>query len=121
MALGIDISGVDDIDIALSPVDGPTALLQALARRLQTPAGSLFYDPNYGLDVRQWVHAGAMPVSRIEAAVEGELLKDERVSDARCSASFASGALQLQVAVTTDEDETYELTLGVNSDIVELL
>lgn len=61
---------------------GWDALQKVLLRRLTTRRGSLFYDADFGMDVRAWVNAGVTQQNLWELAtlVKRELGKDERVS-----------------------------------------
>jgi hypothetical protein len=58
---GTDISCYPDLDGSFGLVSGFTLIAQDLARRLETPRGGLFYDSNYGTDVRGWVNAAGTP------------------------------------------------------------
>jgi hypothetical protein len=62
-------------------VKGIQVLLQALARRLSTPRGGLFYDLSYGFDIRQFLNARINSATKYEliAGVENEVLQDARV------------------------------------------
>ena len=64
--IGTDLYCISDLDPAGRTVSGPEALAQAIARRLQTPRGALAAigdDPDYGLDLRDYVgdDVGAAP------------------------------------------------------------
>ncbi len=126
--LGVDFACVDDIDPSLSLVDGRTGLAHAAARRISAARGMLFYDPNYGVDVRGQISA---PFSATQTArlVESEVIKDERVNSAAADVSFIevpSGpdeddgdvviALELE-----DDDGPFDLTIKVTDLTVELL
>lgn len=78
---GSDISTVPDLDPSYSVITGPRVVAEAVARRLITPRGGLFYDLNYGYDVRQFLNAIITPglASTISSQCEQEALKDERV------------------------------------------
>lgn len=118
---GEDLAGVDDIDFALSTVTGMKAVGQAVARRLITPAGALFYDPDYGYDLRQFMNAAfiAQP-SDLSARVEEEALKDERVLAARARVSFINGALTVRLVLETAFG-VFPLTLTVDALSVQVL
>jgi hypothetical protein len=90
---GSDFRGVSDIDAnwtfgsgdssAQAP-NSVTVITEALARRLLTPAGSLWYDANYGYDVRELVSSTKTPEATA-ARVEAECRKDERVDSCDCT------------------------------------
>lgn len=102
---GQDIDAFSDLNPALVLVGGLANLGQALAHRLETPRGSLFYAPNYGTDVRAYLNAAINPVilARLRSEVQGECLKDERVQTCSCTVTFNSalGVLNLQINVVT--------------------
>lgn len=54
-AFGIDASAIPDLSTA-TEATGYLSLGEAIYRRLISPRGSLFYDPDYGFDLRQWIH-----------------------------------------------------------------
>lgn len=74
-------------------------VVQAVARRLQTPRGGLWYDPDYGTDLRQYLN-GARSRFRVSRDVENEALKDERVLAASASVTFASQTMTVVLALT---------------------
>ncbi len=97
------------------------ALAQALTRRLQTQRGSLFYDADYGLDLRYFLNT---PVNafQLETQIEAECLKDERVLDADASVLWNPALFTLTVSVSvTTAQGSYDYTIGVSEATVELL
>lgn len=104
---GSDFSAVDDLDANLSVVSGRTCLIQALLRRISTPRGALFYAPDYGIDIGAFVNTTSDP-RVIEAAVESEILTDERVNNARATVTVTDPADQ---SVTGGKAFTIELSL----------
>lgn len=121
---GTDISAVDDLDRDFTLVSGETTLAQALARRLQTPRGGLFYDPDYGYDVRELLLESltAARISQAQAAISAECVKDERVVTATAAITFnaAEESLTIEVEIET-ADGTFDLVLSVDNVTVELL
>jgi hypothetical protein len=108
--LGVDFSCVDDIDANLTIVSGPQCLGQAVARRIGTPRFGLFYDADYGTDIRSRINA--VPSQRVASQlVEIESLKDERVEDCRATVRYVPASnvpagevpesLQVEVALKT--------------------
>ena len=80
--LGVDLAWPgNDIDAGGAYVSGVAALTQALLRRLTTPRGGLFYDPNYGTDIRAWV---------------GETTTPDRVSTLQQQIAYARFNVELQ-------------------------
>jgi len=122
--LGSDISCYPDMDSSGAIVSGRTCLAQALARRLTTPRGGLFYDTNYGTDVRLYLSEGMTKEaqSRIKAAIESECLKDERVSNCSAEVVFnpAAQTLKLTISVGT-ADGPFKLVADVSKLTLDLL
>jgi len=118
---GSDFSCVEDIDANLSTVSGRTCLIQALVRRLLAPRGSLWSDPNYGADIREFLNTPAR-VEVVSQVVQNECLKDERVEDVSADVEYLdeTETLQIKLAVT-DEDGPFALTLLVGALTYELL
>jgi phage baseplate assembly protein W len=98
-SLGVDIECLDDISAKLVLVSGARNVALAIARRLRTPRGGLFYDRNYGFDLRQFCNADvtADTMREIRAGVEAEALKDERVQEARCVVTWEPTAERFRV------------------------
>jgi len=117
---GDDIGGVFDISADLLVVRGRVALSHAIARRLTTPRGGLFYDLSYGHDVRQYVNAPSVQPGTIESQVSTECLKDERVLDATVSVIGVGEELRIEVLLI-DAQGPFRLTLKVTQLTVELL
>lgn len=65
-------------------VTGPQVLLEALARRLNTPRGGLLYDASYGFDIRQFINARMNDETSylLTTGVEAELTADPRILSA---------------------------------------
>jgi len=77
--LGRDFSALPDL--SLSVQSGARNLAEALARRLITPRGGLFYDPSYGTDIREFINSEDDDETRFEMTtrISAEIDKDERV------------------------------------------
>lgn len=125
--LGTDISCVEGLDPAFTVVSGTTALSQAIARRLITPRGSLFYDEDYGLDLRAYLNADIATATsfgyQLGAQIEAECLKDERVATVAASVTYdaITEKLTARIIGTASTSETFRLTLSISSVTVELL
>jgi len=90
---GSDLSCIYDSDERMTTVDynSPVAIVQAIIRRLITDRGQLPDDPDYGTNVRKYLHK---PLTRrqivaVENDIRAEALKDERVQNAAVEASYA--------------------------------
>lgn len=122
--LGVDIDGVFDVGRSLSLAFAIKNLGNALCRRLITPRGSLFYDPNYGIDVRDYLKAGFTPsrLASLRSEITAEVLKDERVQSADVSVAVNQQAATMTITIVVDiASGPFELMIGVDSLTVELL
>jgi hypothetical protein len=118
-SLGTDISGVDDLDPALSVVGGRRALAEAVARRLGTPAGTNQDDPSYGFDLTDAV-GSSMPPDEIEQQALAQARLEEEVEEARAN-TVVTGSLDAQVVEMTitliDAQGPFAFTLRVDADL----
>lgn len=100
-------------------------LIEALSRRLSTAKGSLFYDPEYGEDLRLYLNQEmtADVLDAIKVAIEQQLERDERVQEARCKVVFNSQAFSLKINITVTPfiGKTFTLVLSVDKLSVQLL
>ena len=124
---GKDLSCVTDLDPTLRVVSGRTALMQAIARHLITPRGRLEGDPNYGFDLAGYLNDDVTQddIAWMEAQIEAECLKDERVESATVTVAVRSLRaltieLDIQVLIT-DASGPFQFTLRASEVTVELL
>jgi len=124
-SLGTDIGtpGAADLDPYFGLVREGRCLVEAIARRLVTPRGSLFYAPSYGYDLRQGVNSDLDPADlrEIEHAAAEECRADERVDDVQLTAAFSDDRLTLSGWVTAITGQTFRLTLAVSDVTVIIL
>ncbi len=95
--LGTDFSGVDDIDNNLTMVSGRKMLAQAIVRRWITDPGGLFYDPEYGAGLLNYLSDIVDDVGSIAALLSAEARKDERVEDCQVSVVWDAATETLSV------------------------
>lgn len=117
---GLDIGGILDITATFKVVRGREALAHAIGRRLTTPRGGLFYDLNYGHDVRQYLNAPLPQAGVIESQVAAECLKDERVRDVTVDVQRVGESISIYLALV-DERGPFRLTVSVTKVTAELL
>jgi hypothetical protein len=127
LGFGTDIDVISDLPASFVLADGPRNLANAIARRLDTPAGALIGigdDADYGFDIRSRLNADLTMVElqALIGQVERECLKDERVQAAAVapSYSFAAYALALDITLTTAAGP-YRLVLGIGTASVDVL
>lgn len=114
MDLGSDFAGILDVDAALTVVSGWRNLGHALARRLTTPNGSLFYAPDYGYDLRSLLNAAVRDVGRIESRIVQEMLKDKRVAKATATVTFDGETLTAHIGITPKGQDNPAFSLVMN-------
>lgn len=122
--LGVDVDCILDPGYVWLLCSGFRNLGNALARRLSTPRGALFYDPGYGLDLRSYLNAGLTDakLSELVSAIGSECEKDERVQQADVTAtySYQTSTLRVRIEVLT-ADGPFRLILGVDQVTVAIL
>jgi phage baseplate assembly protein W len=121
---GIDFACVDDITPSFTLAAGLKNLGMALARRFSTPRGGLWYDPEYGLDLRQFVDmdVSSAEVNNLPKECAAEARKDERIHDADVRIRFQRRAATMKVTINgLWLDGPYRLVLGVSQLDVKLL
>ena len=86
--LGTDLKCIPDLYFV--PVTGYLNLSYAILRRWQTPRGGLFYDPDYGTDLRDWVNQSSAPAGlfRLASSAANEAEKDPRVVSCACQVVY---------------------------------
>jgi hypothetical protein len=110
---------VEVIDVG-PDMDLADDLLTTLIDRLTCEKGSHWYDESIGTDLRRFVGA-AVNASTIENAAEQECLGDERVADARATATLqADGTFDLALSGESS-DGPFEFALTVDEVTARLL
>lgn len=122
--LGQDVSCFSGLDPSFTLVGGLANLGQALLHRLQTPRGGLFYDSNYGTDIRAYCNdtITAEKIAQVAAAVQAECVKDERVEACSASVNFDFTTKTLNIGLTgSTSSGPFQFILAVTSVTIELL
>ena len=119
---GTAIDGIFDVGARFSFATGLANLGNSIARRLITQRGSLPWDLDCGTDVRMFLNHGSTPQARfaVQAAVNDECLKDERVDTCSTDAAFGQDTLTLTIAISTAAGP-FRLVLLVDSLTVTIL
>jgi len=118
---GADLTALPELKFQLK--DGLGNLGEALARRLLTSRGGLFYDPTYGWDLRRYLNEVLDEATEYEMKilVEQELEKDPRVYRATVEGVAKDlRRIHLEVLVETAAGP-FRLTLAVSDVSVEVL
>lgn len=94
---GTTVSCVTDLAAPARLVSGLRVVGEAVARRLTTPAGGLIDDPEYGLDLRQYVNGdlARADLDRLASEIESEARKDERVARVAATVTYDERARKL--------------------------
>jgi len=119
---GRSLSCVSDLQPDFAVVTGRRLLAEAIVRRITTPRGRLIDDPNYGIDVREWLLDSVTPsdLQRLPAVVDAEIQQDERIVGSTTTAIYNAGVLTLSITLDPGESP-FTLTLAVSELTVELL
>jgi phage baseplate assembly protein W len=119
---GSDFDCTDDLTAEMREVSGPMALAQNVYRRLSTPRGMVIDAPDYGRDLRDYLHKGLTPTEQtsIPGEVRAEVLKEQRIENADVRVtSFADEAMTLAIRCESAEGP-FSLTLDVTAAAVVL-
>ncbi len=119
---GVDFRSLPTFDWGTK--SGASNLLEAAYWRLVTPRGALSYDPDYGLDLRQFVQRPWNPSLKyeMETLIAAELEKDPRIERAFVDAQQIDlEQVQISIRIRAEEDEEFTLVIGVNKLTLEVL
>jgi len=120
--LGDDLTAVPDLELMIH--SGLPNLAEAITRRLTTPRGGLFYDPDYGMDLRRYLNEAATEEVQFEIArlAEEQAEEDPRVARATAQVSFEPATRTLTVHLTLElATEPSPLVLEANKVTVGVL
>lgn len=127
---GSDISTFGASGVEVDPlfpfISGPTAVLQACARRLMTPLGFFDKYPTYGYDLREQLGRRMTPITiaRMKPEIQKQLELDERVRRAEVVDFFENGAntgvFIMRIRITLAEGP-FTLVLQASSLTVDVL
>jgi hypothetical protein len=127
--LGTDVALLTGLAPVWGLASGKLNLAYAIVRRLQTPRGGLFPDPDYGYDVVAWLNAslaigptGSAQLASLQAGISAEVLKDPRVQSVDVELNYAFATKLLTITLTLDTAEgPFDLVLSASSVTVALL
>jgi hypothetical protein len=116
------------MDPAFGVITGRRVILEAVARRLMTPRGSLSGTTararEYGFDIRGFSQAKMSPtqLGRLRSGIVAECLKDERIrrAEAEVSIDLATSVLTVSIAVDTNQGP-FSFVLGADDLTVTIL
>jgi hypothetical protein len=112
--LGTDIAGVEDIDLFLSTADPSLAAAQAVMRSLLHAPGLLWWAPDAGHDVKQYLH-GFFDAERMRRGIQAACEREERVATAKVTANIFGTEIKLSINLTFIDGSTpATLTLTID-------
>lgn len=125
--LGTDFSNLTDLTGTFALVSGPRAVAEALFRRCITPAGGVWYDPEYeSLDVRDELGGVSSPAQR--TALAGRMqrigLADDRLDALRVTITAETTGLDAHVTIDFDgvtAEGPFRLVMAASPELVTLL
>jgi hypothetical protein len=99
--LGVDIMCEEDLDPQLRLVGGVRNVAWALAWRIRTPRGELFYSPDYGRGLVGYCHdeVDRQTLHACRSGLESEALKDDRVRTASSSVRWTPATRTLSTSL----------------------
>lgn len=122
---GTALSVVAGLPTRWSYATGPLAVAQDVARRLQTPRGSLDWAPEVGVDVAELLGAAidTNVIAEWEAKIGAEALANDRVANADVTIVEDGDALRITVdlTLTGGESPSFALVLAAGTVTVEIL
>lgn len=121
---GTDVSTFlnGDLDPSFTIISGPQVVVEAIARRLTTPQGSLISDPTYGFDVRELLHADLdrRAEARVIGQIRSQVESDERILTSSVSLTRSGETLAIRVRFST-QDGPFAFTLAIGAARVAVL
>jgi hypothetical protein len=113
-----------DLDPYFRPLTGPRVVAEAVVRRWTTPSGGLFFEPSFGLDVRELSSQAMTPQAlfTLGALLASQAEEDERVQSALVELSFNAQTRKLLVrAEIRTASGPFALVVSVDRLSVEIL
>jgi len=121
---GVDLDCIADTGKSFTLAKSVRNIGNALARRLTTPRGGLFYDGNYGIDVRSYLNAGMTSgqISQVQADIAAEVSKDPRVENPIVTVTTDLPAASMSITIACEiADAPFEFQVAVSALTVELI
>ncbi len=104
-------------------VSGFRVVGEAIYRRWTTPRGRLIGYPNYGTDLTAFINddMSKRDIAAMNAALQAEALKDERVTGATVTSTLDSDGLLTVVGVFDTGQGPFTLTIAASDVSVKIL
>jgi hypothetical protein len=113
-----------DLDPYFRPLTGPRVVAEAVVRRWTTPSGGLFFEPSFGVDVRELSSQAMTPQAlfTLGALLAAQAEEDERVQSALVELSFNTKTRRLLVrAEIRTASGSFALVVSVDRLSAEIL
>jgi phage baseplate assembly protein W len=120
---GVDTDTFPDLDVTGRAVTGNRVVMIMALRRLTTPYGSLAYDRDFGLDLREYLNddLSDADLASLQAQVANEITKDERVE--RCSVviTLDDNVMRVRISIAAADGNAFAFTLAISEVTAEIL
>lgn len=119
---GEDLAGVDDLDAALSFVDGTRCWAEAVLCRLGNVAGTTEDDPTDGYDLTMLI-GSVVDTVEVERNIVAQAKADERTETARAQVRMVGAELVIALNAEAKNGATFDSVLSVSEarlQVVEL-
>ena len=125
-ALGIDFACLDGLDPYFTQIYGPQVLVQDCYHRLTVRKGNVPWDTNIGESINDLLNLGVSPeeIQTKAAAMEGELLQDDRVQSCTVSINFNTATSTGTITVTIQPQQpgtAFQFVIGITKLTTQLL
>lgn len=123
---GVDVICLFDLDPYFNLTGGVNTLVQDLYHRIITTTGTLFYDGNWGFNVRQLLSQAVTQgtVNTIQSIIQSQMLADERVAAALVSATYTIATQSLVATITITPQnglQAFQFVVGISQVTTALL
>jgi hypothetical protein len=121
----INDEGVNDLDPFFREISGLRVIAEAVARRWTSEKGSMFWDPDAGENVRNYLNAKFDPsnIVDLQASLAHEAEKDERVANCAVLVTYEQAIKRLRIRgrITPSDGPVFEFVMPVDSVTGEVL
>lgn len=129
----VNPDGELDLDPRFTIISGPRVVAEAVARRLVTSRGTLKYDGDFGLDIRDWINSDIASAESsitedpvlfaLRSSIEGEAEKDERVESAAADVTYSrtDKTVTATVRITPVTGAVFKFVLAIDAVTAQIL
>lgn len=119
----MDVSTFPDLDVSGRDIDEDASIIECLRRGLSMSAGTLDYAPEQGFDIRALLSRGVNTAQlfSVEDAVAAQARRDERIAQARATATYQGEALSIALVLVKTDGSLLKLTVAADALSLTLL